>query len=534
MSGTGTTATGGFELVCSRLSEFFAHRVPWHRRLWNIGTVLGLREVLEYADACLASEVPNTEGLRFVIAGMRRTVGRDPGVAHLQAELDRLLGELDVNSPGKVPRGARAELAELALRAEADYLRRWQAVNGPLAVEFTARALASHLLDASFSGDHLYRWLAARMTHMTNLTDLLDELLAMAGRMPTQEYEVFVPCAAPFEKSADNPGILRWTDGPAATEWLSANVPEVDAHRESAGFLITVRERDPWAAIEAARRVIARAEARVRVARPSNEVIRLAGWARIKGNKREYRITMSSRQVEIGSLYRQNAVYRFDERSPSGIDDALELASYMESPSTGAAITGGWSAIEGLLIRPGEGSHHLAADRLAALVACSLPRAELTELAYRHQEAAVDELAGNLSAAPSNYERVRLVEAHLRSGGRLALDEASDVAAQNRLLQMINDPRVELERVRMLTTESLRRLYNQRNSVVHAGSLQSVALSATIRTAFSLVGAGLDRIVHAQLESDGTRQPLALVARAETELRLVGGDGGRDLGALLN
>ena len=65
-------------------------------------------------------------------------------------------------------------------------------------------------------------------------------------------------------------------------------------------------------------------------------------------------------------------MYRFDGSLPTATDDALELASYMQSPSAGAAIIGGWSAIEGLLIRPGDGQYYQAADGLAALVTCSL------------------------------------------------------------------------------------------------------------------------------------------------------------------
>ena len=38
-------------LVLARLGEFFGHRTPWHRRLWNVGTNLALHEVIEYADA---------------------------------------------------------------------------------------------------------------------------------------------------------------------------------------------------------------------------------------------------------------------------------------------------------------------------------------------------------------------------------------------------------------------------------------------------------------------------------------------------
>lgn len=94
----------------------------------------------------------------------------------------------------------------------------------------------------------------------------------------------------------------------------------------------------------------------------------------------------------------------------------------MEYPSAGAAVTGGWSAIEALLIRPGEGSRQLAADRLASLIACSLPRDELTPLAYRHLENANDNLAQALSKAHTNFDKVQTVESHLREGHPLRQD----------------------------------------------------------------------------------------------------------------
>jgi len=153
--------------------------------------------------------------------------------------------------------------------------------------------------------------------------------------------------------------------------------------------------------------------------------------------------------------------------------------------------------------------------------------------AVTHQENADDALAQAISESQTNYAKVQHVEAHLRAGHRLSLSESSYIAAQDRMVAIISDPGTQLGEIKDYVTESLRRLYNQRNTVAHAGSLRSAALSATIRTTLSLVGAGLDRIVHAQLESDGELQPLSLVARAETELRLVGTPGGRTLSSLL-
>ncbi len=189
--------------------------------------------------------------------------------------------------------------------------------------------------------------------------------------------------------------------------------------------------------------------------------------------------------------------------------------------------------MEALLIRPGEGSHHLAADRLASLIACSLPRAELTPLAYQHIENANDDLAHALADTHTNFDKVELVQAHLRAGNRLNLTHGSDLAAQNRIAAIIQDPAAELGRIKAYVTESLRRPYNQHNTVAHAGSLRSAALTATTRTALSLVGAGLDRILHAQLQTDGELPPLSLVPSAEVELGLAGTTGGRSLSSLL-
>lgn len=466
------------QLVRARLEDFFAHRTPWHRRLWNIGTSLSVREVIEYADACIAGASPNTEGLRFVISSASREVARDPGVAPLGPELDRCLQALATSSSAKVPRSARDELEQLARRVDKDYLANWATTNTqPL--EFTARAFASHLLDGGFSPDHLHRWIRATGDRIHDLPELAQATQEMVGRLPIRSYEVFVPCAAPYRKPSAAGATVRWVDGNDAAAWLRDRVPDDEPRRHGGGFILQLEHRDPWAAVDAARVIVARADARVRVARPSNKFVRLDGWARIAGDKRSYDIRSTARQVEIGSLYRQDAVYRFDDGLPTETDDALELASYMESPSAGTAVTGGWAAIEALLIRPGEGSHHTAADRLAALVACSLPRAELTSLAYRHNESGVDdELAKSIGRTATNLEKVELVERHLREGGSLVLSEPSDIAAQERVKAVINDPAAELGRIHTYVTESPRRLYNQRNTISHSGSLRSIALSA--------------------------------------------------------
>jgi hypothetical protein len=87
------------------------------------------------------------------------------------------------------------------------------------------------------------------------------------------------------------------------------------------------------------------------------------------------------------------------------------------------------------------------------------------------------------------------------------------------------------EAVQHHAAESLRRLYRQRNLVLHGGKTSGVALTASLRTAAPLVGAGLDRLTHAYL----TRgiDPLELAARARMEVERAGTGNAPALTALL-
>lgn len=533
MSETRALAETDMALVCGRLEEFFARRSPWHRRLWNVGTTLALREVAEYAAGCLDGRVPSIDGLKYVVETARREAERDPGVAHLAAQLDLTLSEFNKSSVKGLSSSPLDDLRHLIRRAEDEYCERWCQAPAEQPVEFVARALASHLLDAGLSSDHLYRWLQRHRDGFGSLAALTDAIAAMDSEMRPRGIEVFVPCAAQYVQAAQPSGDLEWKSAPEASAWLSEHAPRAPRRRQNGGFVVRVVGRDPWAAIEAAQSILTLADARARIARIRNRGIELSGWAWVKGSDRCYELRAPQYQVEVGSLDRQRSVYRFDGALATELDDALQLASYMASSSPGAAVTGGWAAIEGLLIRAGEQGYHQAADRLAALITCSFPRAEMTPLAYAHVDNGADQLAVELQQAPSNHARVCMVEEHLLAGNTLTLSDASDLAAQERLRAVLREPAECLQRIQRYVSESLRRLYNQRNVIAHSGSFRSAALTATARTSFALVGAGLDRIVHAQLANAPAVPPLDLVARAETELRLVGSPGGRRLSSLL-
>jgi hypothetical protein len=218
------------------------------------------------------------------------------------------------------------------------------------------------------------------------------------------------------------------------------------------------------------------------------------------------------------------------------LDDALEMAASLNAGPPASAVSGGWSAVESLLSQAADTSEGrqgrvVAADRLAAIVTCSWPRAELTALSYRHSPAAPDALSQHLDATRKNVERCQAVADGVAAGQALVTDKPGDTAAARRMAALLADPHGKLGDVRAVFELVLRRLYRHRNIVVHGGTTASVAMEATLRTAAPLVGAGLDRLVHAQLAAQ--IGPLELAARAANSLELVGDDLGPSVIALL-
>jgi hypothetical protein len=224
------------------------------------------------------------------------------------------------------------------------------------------------------------------------------------------------------------------------------------------------------------------------------------------------------------------------QRSP--IDDALELAAPINhAGAPGPAVAGAWAAIESLLAHPGDpipeearSGKAIAADRLATIVACSWPRAELTTLVHRHggNSPTTDSLVEGRDACSTNRERARLLLNEIATNGLVNLNYSgrptkhSDIAAAERMKDCIAEPRRVLCEVSHAVQIALRRLYRARNMVLHGGSTSSVVLDAALRTAAPLVGAGLDRLAHHYFESGIT--PLDLAARAELATALVGGE----------
>ena len=528
--GSGTYA----DHVGARLLDFFADSSPWQRRLWDSGTVLSLQELAEAAEWS-ANGVLSAGSVAWLAKDLERLAGRDRAIGERELR-QQLTATLRVS----LSTGSRhhRKLRQLTEMVNDGYVDRWLAAvdgNSVPAPERLSRAVASHLLDAGYSMGHLHRWARGLIVSGASIRDLLVEASDFSRRSD-RRYEVLVPFQSIPGSGTDlTESQTNWLTASQVANWLAANVGDPVGIRQNGGFVYSIQAKDPQAAVTKASITIERLVARSSLARslggrpnPESQV-----W--VSGETAKYTLRSPARGTYVLSLVSESRLYEVVQRT--SLDDALELAAALNHGSPGPAVAGGWAAIEALLVSSSDvddvrdGRGVTAADRMASLVACSWPRAELTGLAYRHRPASPDTLSARIESATTNQERARTVAAAIFSGASLELKSASDIAAEARMQKLLDNPRATLGDVESHVRGTLRRLYRQRNIVMHGGATDALALGVSLRTAAPLVGAGLDRISHASL-SNGM-EPLNLAARASLQLKLVGGPDGAHVVDLL-
>ena len=234
---------------------------------------------------------------------------------------------------------------------------------------------------------------------------------------------------------------------------------------QQGGLLLALPAREPESAVQFAADRVEMFAARVLLSlRKSVQPFPVA-W--VKGKKQSYSIERRLRGIKIGAMHRENRIWLESEPDPY-IDPAIELLAPLESGTATAAIAGGWAAIESLLSEP-LSKRADPAERLATIVACSFPRAELTDLAYTVIELG-GELADRLKALEANKEKAALVAESILDGSFPVLPNWSDRAAVGRMRELLGSPRESMFAIRDYIHDTFARLYRQRNLILHAGS----------------------------------------------------------------
>ena len=258
---------------------------------------------------------------------------------------------------------------------EANYLRRWKAAcaSGGVSREQIARMLTSFLLGEGCSREALRTWVRdlerdARTITIVELIELAEARIA-AGSIRFEAALLFSKppgrhLARPTQRR--NPGQM--------SAWLKAS--GLPATRQYGGLLLEIDARDGYAAAQAAAEIASRLAARGVGTRQAFEI---APEVLVRGISKAIPVN-PSRRADVRALEREGRLLDVDAAGP--IDAALELLSHVNRSPDAVAAAAGWSAVESLLSGPGDIDKVVTADRLATLVACSWPRAELTTIAW--------------------------------------------------------------------------------------------------------------------------------------------------------
>lgn len=518
--------------MLARLTDYFLTQgIPWTRRLWDVGSILALEELWE-ACAWQSRKVLSPAAVDWHRRELSRLVGPDQGLGDqdLRREVGRLLNGVSIVDPSP----AHRRLRHLIDHAQAGYLNRWaSALRTGAAVkpERLARTLSAHLLDLGFAAPYLEQWVTGLRTARADTWGILESAAELAVKGESS-YEVLVALMS-VPQSSNPRQHTSWLTSTQVRNWLQGHGFQTTGVRINGGFVYTIPARDPIGAANKGRQFLERMIARSQFVRRDRGGISAHPEIWVAGHADPIPLRVPSRSADVLALSHLGQL--FDVQAGSLIDDALELAAPInQGGPPGPAVAGAWAAVESLLSHPGDptddasrGGKAIAADRLASIIACSWPRAELTTLIHRHN--GTEELVERREACETNHARAALLLDELKVNGVARLDfqrptRHSDFAAADRMLTMASDPQQALRQVELAAQVALRRLYRARNVVLHGGSTSSVALEATLRTAAPLVGAGLDRITHHLFESG--LQPLDLAARAELAIELVGGETG--------
>lgn len=243
--------------------------------------------------------------------------------------------------------------------------------------------------------------------------------------------------------------LSEWYSPPRASAWFAEH--KVDKPpRHNGAFRYKVTAKDAVAAARAVGTKVRRLEARRSYSRGSKKRLEPVGRVWVAGHPRPLPLLPPERGVIVLSLESEKTVYSVSQSDR--LDEALELAAPLKAGPAASAAAGAWAAIESLLHHPGDQAdidegRVVAADRLAAIVTCSWPRAELTALSYRHKPSQPDPVSAELRTCRSNRQRCDIVAKALSTGTALALASPSDVAAAERMKAVLAAPYSQLRDV---------------------------------------------------------------------------------------
>lgn len=508
--------------LVARLEDYFVASRHWCRQLWRIGSILESREVAESWEAHHRGALSESS-VQYLVQSTIRRVKYDLGFG-----TERQRGNLIEHLKRRMaPGGHDSEaLAILLLRHQDKYLLNWaQALrrDEKPPMEAVSRAVASHLMDAGFSRRAISAWLKYEIRQPDGPPVDAETLVHQANDLwlrSAEEYEIVIPVTAspPYEASADS----CWMTRSETVAWMGKFFPD-QAVRQTGALRLLVKARDLPSALGVASDEVVKMIARFRVG--ARKRLEFSDDAYVAGKRiiQDYR--RKPRRVQVHGLQSTSTI--FQRNLPGNLDAVLELLEPLDEGTPAAAVAGSWAALEAMFIGPEDTRERVrAATRMARILSCTYVVSELLALASAYETTHADAFSDRLrSTAENPMARARLMERSIQDRSMaLSFSNSRHQATMDRMRQLVDNPAVVLPRITGQLEDAFRRLYRQRNLILHAGELASMTLRGTLRTTAPLMGAGIDQVIRTSASRGLT--PIQLAAQAEVDLKQVAeGDG---------
>jgi hypothetical protein len=515
--------------LTDRILELTSTRAPWQRRLWRGGTMELAQEFLTDSVRPGARENAIADRRKHLMEALRT----DHGVPDFGKRIETLAKEISTDSD-------ETSHAWIALRhhlAEMNdaYLASWASsldappTHRPLDAEGAARRITAHILGSGMHKNSFHSWLRDVQSRPATITP--GEFLRQADRRLKGPVKLFTFCVPvdkrpPFEMTAATaPG---WLTARQTADWKRRHAPEAESMRHQGSFLLEISARDVNAAADAAREVIAHLKTKFHLGSRNSIGILPTMWSLQR--RTGFPTVATNRMINLASFDRLNRLQ--DLSTADYLANTLALVEPLQTAAPHIAVISGWSAIESLLVGPADRDDIVAARRFSLIIAASLMRAEFTSLAKTYIDENDDDEARALDACGTNIERAKLFQLLAFTRPNLTLSNVTDNLALQRVRPVLQNPRREITNIAEILTREFTRLYRKRNMVVHGGQIHGTNLQSISETLTPLIGAGIDRIVHAELQFGVT--PIELSAIAEARVDYLSPTASQSSGGLLD
>jgi hypothetical protein len=222
------------------------------------------------------------------------------------------------------------------------------------------------------------------------------------------------------------------------------------------------------------------------------------GWTTKLGREPSARFRFSQLDADGGAAF-------FSPLSDE-LEASIDLLLSANQASARSAVVSSWSALETLFADEGDyGELSAVADRAAAILTCVYVRDAYESLAVGHSRNSSDELADELRILGVGQRAVLISEA-LRKNQPLSVNKVLGAVAVKRAADLTV---ATINATRNQIANALRRLYDVRNQVVHAGAIEPYGLQVTLANSSALLSAVVNETISFRSATGGDARQLA-------------------------